>query len=65
MENAVKVFSESKREKDLHAKERALDEERNELMAKVGQLTIENDWLKKKYGQVLGSDWQTKSGYKK
>ena len=65
MENAAKVFSESKQEKDLHAKERAMDEERNELMAKVGQLTIENDWLKKKYGQVLGSDWETKSGYKK
>jgi transposase-like protein len=65
LENATKVFSESKQEKDLNAKERAMDEERNELMAKVGQLTIENDWLKKKYGQVLGSDWETKSGYKK
>ena len=42
-----------------------MDEERNELMEKVGQLTIENDWLQKKYGQVLGSDWETKSGYKK
>src|SRR5665647_3941285 len=51
--NAAKVFSESKQEKDLKAKERALDEERSEIMAKVGQLTIENDWLKKKYRQVL------------
>jgi len=65
LENAAKVFSESKQEKDLHTKERAMDEERNELMAKVGQLTIENDWLKKKYGQVFGSDWENKSGYKK
>jgi len=24
-----------------------MSEERNELMAKVGQFTIENDWLKK------------------
>jgi len=48
LENAAKVFSESRMEKDLHAKERALDEERNDLMAKVGQLIIENDWLKKK-----------------
>ena len=63
--NATKVFSEGKQEKELHAKERTMDEERNELMAKVGQLTIENDWLKKKYGQVFGSDWETKSGYKK
>jgi len=65
LENAAKVFSESRMEKDLHAKERALDEERNDLMAKVGQLIIENDWLKKKYGQVFGPDWETKSGYKK
>lgn len=65
LENATKVFSESKIEKELHAKEKALDEERNDLMAKVGQLTIENDWLKKKYGQVFGSDWEAKSGYKK
>lgn len=65
LENAVKVFSESKQEKELCVKERAMDEERNELMAKVGQLTIENDWLKKKSKQVLGPDWETKSGFKK
>jgi len=62
--NAVKVFSESKQEKDLKVKERALDEERSEIMAKVGQLTIENDWLKKKYRQVFGTNWETKSGFK-
>ena len=65
MDNAIRVFSESKQEKELRAKERELDEERNELMAKVGQLTIENDWLKKKSRQVLGSDWENKSGFKK
>jgi len=41
-----------------------MDEERNALMAKVGQLTIENDWLKK-YTQVYGYDWETKTGIKK
>jgi|GEM_PF-332687 len=40
LENADKVFSESKQEKELRAKERELDEERTELMAKVGLLTI-------------------------
>lgn len=63
--NAAKVFSESKQEKDLKAKERALDEERSEIMAKVGQLTIENDWLKKKYRQVYGTNWETKSSFEK
>lgn len=65
LENATKVFAESKQEKDIRAKERAMDEERNELMAKVGQLTIENDWLKKKSAQVLGPNWEIKSGFKK
>ncbi len=65
LENADKVFSESKQEKELRAKERELDEERTELMAKVGLLTIENDWLKKKSRQVLGSDWEIKPGFKK
>jgi transposase-like protein len=65
LENATKVFAESKQEKDIRAKERAMDEERNELMAKVGQLTIENDWLKKKSAQVLGSNWEIKTGFKK
>ena len=65
LENAPKVFSESRQEKEIRAKEREMDEERTELMAKVGQLTIENDWLKKKSRQVLGADWETKSGFKK
>ena len=59
LENAPKVFSQSKQEKELLAKEKALEEERNQLMAKVGQLTIENDWLKKKSKEVFGYDWET------
>ena len=34
-------------------------------MAKVGQLTMENDWLKKKSEQVFGEEWQTKPGVKR
>lgn len=64
-ENVTRVFAESRQEKELRAKERAIDAERNQLMAKVGQLTIENDWLKKKSAQVLGPGWETKSGFKK
>lgn len=65
LENASKVFSESKQEKELRLKKREIDEERTELMAKVGQLTIENDWLKKKSEQVFGSEWETNSGFKR
>ncbi len=65
LENAIKVFSESEQEKDLRAKEKALDEERTQLMAEVGQLTNENDWLKKKSEEAFGFGWETKFGFKK
>ena len=55
LEKAVKVFSENEYEKELNNEERALDKERNQLMAKVGQLTIENDWLKKNLKKCLGT----------
>jgi len=65
LENATRAFSESKQEKELRIREKAMAEERTELMAKVGQLTVESDWLKKKSTEVLGPDWETKSGFKK
>jgi transposase-like protein len=65
LENATRVFSESKQEKELRAKEKLMNKERDELLAKVGQLTVEVDWLKKKHRQVFGLDWEKKSGYKK
>ena len=60
LENATKAFSGSKQEKDARQAERATQEEKQELMAKVGQLTIENDWLKKKSAQVFGPDYEKK-----
>ena len=47
LENASKAFSSSKQEREEKQKAKAAQEERKDLMAKVGQLTIENDWLKK------------------
>jgi len=59
-ENAYRAFSVTKDEKA--AKDAALTaaEREQELMAKIGQLTYECDWLKKKYS-VFGSD--EKGGY--
>lgn len=34
------------------------DTEKDELYKAVGQLKMENDWLKKKSGQVFGKGWQ-------
>lgn len=65
LRNAPRAFSESKDEKDMRTKEKEMDDQINVLMAKVGQLTIENDWLKKKSKQVFGDEWETKSGFKR
>jgi len=60
LENATRVFDENRREKGLRTREKELEDEHNILMAKVGQLTIENDWLKKKSAQVFGPDYEKK-----
>lgn len=65
LENAGRVFAQSKIEKDIKNQEKELLEREHDLMAKVGQLTIENDWLKKKSAQVFGADWENKVGFKK
>lgn len=60
LDNAPKAFSGSKQEREAKNKEKEVSEEKQELMAKVGQLTIENDWLKKKAAQVFGPDYEKK-----
>ncbi len=65
LKNADRAFSESKDEKELRAKYKEKEDENHALMAKVGQLTMENDWLKKKSEQVFGEEWQTKPGVKR
>jgi putative transposase len=54
LKNAHKAFS-TKREEKQMAKERESAEERErELLSKVGILTMENDWLKKKSKEIRG-----------
>lgn len=65
LENASKIFSSSKSEKALQKQLSEQKELEDALMAKVGQLTVENDWLKKKSAQLLGTDWENKSGFKR
>ena len=54
LENAGRVFGETKTEKDTKLKEKDLERREKDLMAKVGELTIENDWLKKKSIEIFG-----------
>lgn len=65
LENAGRVFSQNRDEKEAQQIIRETQAREQDLMAKVGRLTVEVDWLKKKSAQVLGPDWENKSGYKK
>lgn len=65
LENAGRVFSQSRDDREARQLIKETQEREQDLMAKVGQLTVEVDWLKKKSAQVLGPDWENKSGYKK
>ena len=59
LDNASVVFDD-KREENLREK---LSEERKEKAAyakKVGQLTMQVDWLKKKSEETFGPDYETK-----
>ena len=60
LENASRVFNESKREKEIRAKEKELEAKRAGLLSTIGQLTMERDWLKKKSIEVLGPDYEKK-----
>ncbi|MHB1453238.1 MAG: transposase [Saccharofermentanales bacterium] len=60
LENAPRVFTGNKDEREQKQKATELQDERQELMAKVGQLTIEVDWLKKKSIEVYGPEYEKK-----
>ena len=64
MENASRAFSQSKDGKAAARKVEELREMEKEYQAKVGQLTLEVDFLKKKHEQVHGPGWEAKVGYK-
>jgi transposase-like protein len=53
VEGASELFE---RPNKKRKRERETEEERDQLLKTVGQLTIENEFLKKKYRQVYGSD---------
>jgi len=65
LKNAARAFSQSRDEKAALRQAKEIREKEREYQAKVGQLTIEVDWLKKKYEQVYGAGWETKLGFKK
>ena len=54
LENVGRVFGETRIEKDMKNKEKELEQREKVLKEKVGELTVENDWLKKKSIEIFG-----------
>ena len=52
LDNAHRAFSVTKDEKAALKAMKAANDREHDLMAKIGQLTYECDWLKKKSGQI-------------
>ena len=59
LEKASIVFDEN-REENLKEKLEEERKEKSEYAKKVGQLTIQVDWLKKKSEEMLGPDYESK-----
>jgi transposase-like protein len=62
VENAYRIFAGNRADKELDRRQREFEEHEQELMAKVGQLTLENDWLKKKSADILSHSREAKPG---
>jgi len=64
VQNAARAFSQSRDERTMAAKMAEMKENERDYQAKVGQLTLEVDFLKKKHEQIHGYGWEAKVGYK-
>jgi len=65
LENAPRVFSKSRDEKVASRQMAEMQETEREYQAKVGQLTLENDFLKSVYKKVHGHEWEARNGIKR
>lgn len=59
LDKASVVFDDS-REENLKEKLAAERKEKAEYAKKVGQLTMQVDWMKKKSEEILGSDYESR-----
>lgn len=57
--NASNVFD-NKKADNIKESLKASETEKDELYKKVGQLTTQVDWLKKKSEELLGPNWESK-----
>ena len=59
LENAAAAFD-NKKSENLKAELKEKESETDTLYKKVGQLTTQVDWLKKKSEGLFGPDWESK-----
>jgi transposase-like protein len=65
LENASRAFSQTRDEKEAARQVREMQEKERAYQAKVGQLTLEVDFLKGAYEKMYGSGGEAKHGFKK
>jgi transposase-like protein len=65
LENAARAFSRSRDEKATARQVVELQEEKHDYQAKVGQLTLEVDFIKGTAKKMLGAGWEAQLGYKR
>ena len=63
--NADRVFSKSRDEKVAIKQIEEMEDIERAYQAKVGQLTLENDFLKSVYKKLHGHEWEARNGFKK
>ena len=65
LENAGRAFSRSRDEKEAARELAQVRDREREYQAKVGQLTLEVDFLKGVHEKIHGIGWEAKFGYKR
>ena len=65
LENAVRAFSRSRDEKAAARQVEDMKSRERDYQAKVGQLTLEVDFLKEACRKLHGAGWENIAGFKK
>jgi transposase-like protein len=65
LENAARAFSRSRDEKATARQVMDMKERERDYQAKVGQLTLEVDFLKEAYKKLYGTEWEDSASLKK
>lgn len=65
LEKSPQAFSKSRDKKNAERQIELMEEKEREYQAKVGQLTLENDFLKSVYKKIHGHEYEARNGFKR